>query len=281
MMLKQLTRFEQTLFGLPFIFAAALLSFVTHTNQIDFQINWLWIVPAFMAARMSGMAFNQVIDRYIDAENQRTKMRVVASGALSSKKAYFIATTSLLLFLFFCSQINLPTLYLALFAAPLLFIYSYMKRITALCHFILGIIHFLGTLMAWVAINGCITFTPVILALINMTLIVGMDIIYALQDLTFDRMKGLHSLPVKFGVKGAKGIAQCLHLSSIVLLVFLGQLCHFTLLYYLAPFIVFCTFTFFYFKVERGGVREFEPLFFYCTIITSFSTLAFILLEWR
>jgi 4-hydroxybenzoate polyprenyltransferase len=280
---RRLTRLEHTLFGLPFIICGALLPFITHTTLLHFEIRWLWILPAFMAARFSGMAFNQVIDRHIDKKNPRTQERVVASGKLASKTAYIIAILFLLLFLLFCSQINLATFCCSLIAAPLLFFYSYTKRITCLCHLVLGSIHFLGSCMAWVAVTGTLTLYPLLLATINMTHIVGMDIIYAFQDVKFDQKEAIHSIPVQLGLKGAQIVAQLFHLACICLLVVLGVICNFTFLYYLAPLITLITFLFLHYKVHKE-LREDdqlnnESIFFYCTVIIPFSTLTFILLQ--
>ena len=282
---KQLTRFEQTLFGLPFILSGALLPCITQQAQVHFEIRWLWILPAFMAARISGMAFNQVIDRYIDADNPRTQRRLIPSGIVSSRKAYVVATIFLLLFLFFCSQINLPTLYLSLFAAFLLVVYSYTKRVTSLSHFVLGMIHFLGSSMACIAITGTLTLVSLLFACISMMLIIGVDIIYALQDIKFDGKQGLHSLPVRLGIYRAQKVAQLAHFICVSLLVLMGLLAHFTLFYYFAPLLSSLALCFLHLKAHKELQREeqligFEPTFFYCTVIVSFSTLTFLLLQW-
>jgi len=283
---KQLTRIEQSFFGLPFILAGACLPFITHSLPLHFQIAWLWMIPAFFAARIAGMAFNQVIDSALDAENPRTERRVVASGQLSHRVAYLIAWGALLLFLLCCYQINAPTLCFGLLAALVIGCYSYAKRVTYLCHLVLGLVHFLAPLMAWVAIVGKVTLLPLLLSLVSMTLIAGVDIIYALQDLAFDREHGVQSIPARFGVKGAQAIAQLLHTLCLVALIFLGVFAHFSLLYYLCPILISFVFLIFHLKADEQLRRKrdyvgFASLFFYCTVLSSSCTLFFLLLEYR
>jgi 4-hydroxybenzoate polyprenyltransferase len=275
---KELTRLEQIFFGLPFVISGALLPFADFTfiNQINLKycLHWLWIIPAFMAARISGMAFNQLIDRHIDAENPRTKDRVLPAKRVSPKQAACVAWCALISFLFICSQLNLLCFILAPFAAFLLFIYSYMKRIHSSCHFVLGLIHFLSPFMAWIAIKGSYGFPPIFLGLAALLSITGNDIVYALQDYEFDRKKGLHSIPSRLGQVKSLQLAQCLHVLCVLSLFFLGLVAKLHWIFFFAPLLV--GFILYYFHMTFGRTpKGKESLFFSSNILVSFAVLIF------
>jgi 4-hydroxybenzoate polyprenyltransferase len=274
---KDLTRLEQTFFGLPFVITGAILPFADHTfiQQMDLQyLHWLWIIPAFMAARISGMAFNQLIDRHIDAENPRTQNRILPAKRISPKQAAWVAWLALASFLLICSQINLLCLILAPFAAILLFIYSYMKRIHASCHFVLGAIHFLSPFMAWIAVKGTLGLTPFFLGLTAFFSITGNDIVYALQDYEFDSKKGLHSIPIRLGPKKSLQLAKFLHLLCVFSLLGVGIAARLHWIFYFCPLLI--GFILYYFHVSFGKKANIKDhLFFTSNVLVSFTVLIF------
>lgn len=268
--LKDLTRFEQTLFGLPFLLSGALLSLV------HIQLNWriLWIFPAFLFARISGMAFNQLIDRFIDEKNPRTKNRAIPSGRVSEKLARLIAWSSLFLFLGVCAQVNTKCLVLAPFTAFLLYIYSYLKRFTYLCHFVLGLIHFFCPVMASIAISNTLPLSTLFLGMAAALSIIGNDIAYALQDSEFDRQHQLYSFPARFGIKHSLLVARISHLLCLFMLIAVGYTAHLAAFYYLAVVVVGWNFYQFHKKIAE---KLAEPLFFSCNVAVAFSVFGFIL----
>lgn len=226
---KDLTRLEQTLFGLPYVLASILLSL----NELSFHLRWLWVLPAFLLARVSGMAFNQLIDRYIDAKNPRTENRPLPGGRVSENQARFIACGGLLLFFCVCHQINALCFLLAPVAAFSLVIYSYLKRVTAGCHFVLGFIHFLSPVMASSAITGTFYEPSVFLGLGAACSIIGSDIIYALQDYEFDRKENLFSLPSRLGIEKSLLVARLMHLCALVFFLLVGFSARLPVFYFL------------------------------------------------
>ncbi len=217
---SRLTQLSQTLFGLPFLLAGALLP-ITLGGPF-FSYKWLLILPAFLLARISGMAFNQLIDRDIDRDNPRTTDRVLPRGEANPNEVLLLAWGALIGFLVICYQINLLCLFLAPFVAALLVVYSFMKRVTAMCHFALGLIHFLSPVMASAALTGRVLPASICLGLVAFFIIAAGDILYAMQDYEFDRKRGLFSLPALVGLDQSKKIASWLHIGALFSLLGLG-----------------------------------------------------------
>lgn len=284
--LKKLTRLDQTWYGLPFIAASLLLifaqpSWVEYFNEGQW-VRWLWILPAFILARISGMAFNQLIDWKIDADNPRTKNRVIPAGQVTPKEATKVALTSLALFLFVCLQINVFCFALSWLAAFLISTYSYMKRIHFSSHFFLGSIHLLGPIMAYVAITGSFTSSAFFLGLVACLSIAGNDIIYALQDYDFDRSSLLHSIPSRLGIRNSFTIAGLTHFLSVIPLYFLGIMMDFPLVYFFVIPICLAIFFRFYRSViahfrKTRSFQGIESIFFVTSVSISTTVFFFIL----
>jgi 4-hydroxybenzoate polyprenyltransferase len=221
--LLELIRFSHTVFALPFAFLAAALAWA------DEPFRWtdlLGILLCMVFARSAAMAFNRLVDRRIDARNPRTAVRHLPAGTLSVPlvsvftllcSAGFILST--LLFLFRDPPNPWP-LYLC--GPLLLFIlcYSLAKRFTSLAHFWLGAALMLAPVGAWIAVRGLIAMeVPLFLGLAVAFWVAGFDILYACQDVVFDRHAGLHSVPARFGVTKSLRIAAACHAVMFGLLV--------------------------------------------------------------
>lgn len=231
---QRLLRLEQSLFGLPLLILSALLAL--WNNLGSFTLAHLgMLIAGFMMARISGMAFNQLIDRAIDAKNPRTQGRPLPRGEIGVKKVATIAWGALLLFLG-CAWWYSPLIFaLALVASLLIFSYSYLKRFWAGCHFVLGAIHALGVVMAFAFIADTIALAPLLLGGAAALIVAGSDIRYAIADLAFDQAEQLHSLPVYLGKEKAEVVALLCHSAAVLLLVLFGWVAGFGLLYFLAP----------------------------------------------
>lgn len=228
----ELVRFSHTVFALPFALLAAAMAL--HANSADMPpvgLRWqelLGIVLCMITARSAAMAFNRIVDRRFDAANPRTSERHLPRGAISvaaaagltvAASAGFAAST--LLFL--------PRNYIPLIAAApvllFLFGYSYAKRFTAWSHFWLGAALMLAPVAAWVAIRPVFDWPPLLLGGAVMFWVAGFDVIYACQDYEFDRRAGLHSIPARWGLRGALRIAAACHLLMLILLGLLPWFC--------------------------------------------------------
>lgn len=228
--LLEMIRFSHTIFALPFALSAAVLAW-----QLE-PFRWLDLVGILLAmitARSAAMAFNRIVDRHFDADNPRTATRHLPSGTLSLTTvvvftllaaALFVASTAL----FWLREPPNPwPSYLAVPVLAFLCGYSWTKRFTVLAHFWLGAALMLAPLAAWIAIRG-LDFahladlrTPAILGLAVLFWVAGFDILYACQDVEFDRRAQLHSVPAWLGVARALRVAAACHLIMFLLLLLL------------------------------------------------------------
>ncbi|MCP4204369.1 MAG: UbiA family prenyltransferase [bacterium] len=215
----EMIKFEHTLFALPFAFLGMTLA---AEGWPDWRIVG-WIVVAMVGARSSAMAFNRLVDRKIDSANPRTADRALPSGTVSPVFVSVFVLASIGVFLLAAWRLNPMTLKLSLVALPVLLGYSYTKRFTALSHLVLGLALAGAPLGAWVAVRGSFAAAPVILAGVVLLWVAGFDVLYALQDLEFDRRSSLHSIPARLGETGALWASGAFHLGMLVLLVLLPR----------------------------------------------------------
>ena len=219
-----LVKFSHTIFAMPF----ALMAFVFALKTTDAQFSWillLQVVGCMVFARNVAMGFNRWADHKIDGENPRTATREIPAGKISPKSAMAFVVINALLFIAVSSSINLLTAVLSPVALIVVMFYSYCKRFTSLAHLVLGLSLGIAPAAAYIAVTGTLTFTPCLISLLVLTWCGGFDIIYALQDLEFDRQRGLHSIPVRFGVRGALYISIVLHAVSIAALILFAINC--------------------------------------------------------
>lgn len=213
----EMIKFSHTLFALPFAFTGALLA----ARGLPSIGQLFWILLAMVGARTAAMGLNRLIDADIDAQNPRTASRAIPAGLLSRGSVAFFILLSTLLLLYAAYKLNPLCLKLAPVALFFLVLYSYCKRFTALAHVVLGICLAAAPIGAWIAIKGTVSLTPILLGAAVMFWVAGFDILYALQDLEFDRQAGLHSIPVKLGVTGSLWLARIFSLIMIALLIWL------------------------------------------------------------
>ena len=233
-----LIKFEHTIFALPF----AYMGMVIAADGWPTWPQFAWITVAMAAARTLAMGVNRIADRVLDARNPRTANRPLVSGHMTSSTAY-AGTVAAGLVLGIAAW-QLGPLTLALLPGALLFLvgYAFTKRFTWLSHFILGFTDGLAPMGAWVAVRGSL-FTaddlPAWLLLGSVTLwIGGFDIIYACQDVDFDRAEGLHAIPARFGVATALALSSLCHVMMMSLLVALGTALDFGWPYWLGLAVV-------------------------------------------
>ena len=219
-----LIRFSHTLFALPFALLGAALAAHGRNGWHGRVQDWVGILFCMATARSAAMAFNRLVDRRFDALNPRTAGRHLPAGLMSVRS---VAVFTLVCSLAFVAStfLFLPNrwpLYLSVPVLLWLLGYSYSKRFTTLAHFWLGVSLSLAPIAAWIALRGNLDWPPVLLALAVLFWVSGFDIIYACQDVDFDRTVGLQSVPKTFGVRRALWIAAACHAFMIVPLVGLG-----------------------------------------------------------
>lgn len=222
-------KFEHTVFALPF----AYLGMVLGAGGLPAFSIFLWITLAMVGARSYAMALNRLFDLDIDKKNPRTSAWPLSLGKVSVKETIVFSLAALSLF--FLSVYMLPSLCRKLWPIVLLpmSFYSLTKRFTFLSHFFLGLCLGLAPLGAWVATTDRLPIFGIwALGLAVMFWTAGFDIIYSCQDYDFDIREGLHSIPVRFGIKKALALTKVLHSLTIVFLVFLGLSFAFGMIYY-------------------------------------------------
>jgi 4-hydroxybenzoate polyprenyltransferase len=220
-------KFEHTVFALPFAYLGAVLGSLEVKGVYPTWSQIFWITLAMVGARSAAMALNRLIDRHIDAKNPRTANRHIPAGLISVQFAWGFVIVSFLLLFVAASQLNLLAVELLPVAVFFLVFYSYTKRFTWACHFVLGISTALGPLGGWVATTGQIDGKALILFATVALWIGGFDVIYACQDYEFDRKEGIYSIPARFGIKRALQISALMHVGTaigLIALLWLTQL---------------------------------------------------------
>lgn len=230
----RMIKFSHTLFALPFAFTSAILA----AKGVPALKEIFWITIAMIGARSGAMGMNRIIDRKIDAANPRTKERELPSGVIKLKEAVLFTAFSLIVFLVAAYMLNPLCIKLAPVILIILFIYSYTKRFTWLSHLFLGLTISLAPLGAWIAITGKINVEILPLMIAVVFWLAGFDIIYALQDIDFDRQNALYSIPQRFGVEKALIIARSCHLLTWILLLMTGEIFDLGYIYYLSMIII-------------------------------------------
>lgn len=262
---QQLLLLEQSLFGLPWVAASALLALISSENEkiLPSPLFFGAILLAFLSARALGMSLNRLIDYQIDAKNPRTSRRPLQIGVITPREVKWVILVATILFVGASAYLNPLCLLLSPLVLFLLFAYSFTKRFTVLCHFFLGAIHFFAPLFVWAALVGTIELTPVLLGCTLWLFIAGNDMIYALQDRAFDLSEGLKSVPARLGVKRTLLVTRLVHFAAFIPLVVLGQVAHLGSLYYFGLLCLAALYVSMHLKVARG---DYNRPFFACNL---------------
>jgi len=212
-----MVKIEHTVFALPFAFLGAFLAArgFPRPGQIG------WILLAMVGARSAAMAFNRLADLPFDARNPRTAGRALPRGEVTRGFVILFTVVSSSALVFAAAMLNPLAFKLSPLALAIIFFYSFTKRFTWLSHLFLGSALACAPVGAWIAVRGDMAAAPFICGLAVALWIAGTDIIYACQDVDFDRAVALHSIPKRFGVATALWISGLLHLVMVMLLVWL------------------------------------------------------------
>jgi 4-hydroxybenzoate polyprenyltransferase len=205
-------RFSHSVFALPFALSGALLA-ARHV-----PITWttaVWILVAMVAARSAAMGFNRLVDARLDALNPRTANRELPRGAMTVAEAATFVIIASAVFVFASWRLSALCLLLAPVALAIVFWYSIAKRYTSYTQLFLGLAMAVAPVGGWLAVGGRGGWEPWILAVAIGTWVGGFDVLYACQDLDFDRAHGLRSIPVRFGVKTSLTISRAMHVITV------------------------------------------------------------------
>src|ERR1700733_13446330 len=217
----EMIKFEHSVFALPFALVGALLA-ARAGGGLPAWSQILWIVVAMVGARSAAMTMNRIADIEFDGRNPRTANRALPAGTLSVGFAWTFTILASALLVVAAWQLNPLALKLSPVVLAMLFLYSYTKRFTALSHLVLGFCLGISPAAAWIAIRGSLDWRMLILCAAVTLWVGGFDILYACQDVDFDKSTGLYSVPKRFGVRQAMFISRAMHVLVILLLAFLA-----------------------------------------------------------
>jgi 4-hydroxybenzoate polyprenyltransferase len=216
-------RFSHSVFALPFALTGALLALRRLGASVTGGLRPLfWVIVAMVAARSAAMGFNRLADARLDALNPRTANRELPRGVMGVREAVVFVAIASLVFVGAASQLNALCLVLSPVALGIVFWYSLAKRFTSWTQLFLGLAMAVAPVGGWLAVGGRGGWEPWLLAAAIGTWVAGFDVLYACQDVDFDRAHGLLSIPVRFGVSGSLAISRAMHVLAVACLASLG-----------------------------------------------------------
>ena len=254
----EMIKFEHTIFALPFAIMSAFIA----AEGIPPLPKLGWILVAMVGARSCAMAFNRLVDAEIDSENPRTAMRAIPAGLITKGAVSVFTLISAGLLVLAAWRLNPLAFALSPLALAVIMGYSYTKRFTALSHLWLGLALSISPVGAWIAIKGQFDWTPIILCCVVLLWTAGFDIIYACQDVNFDRKHGLHSIPARLGIRWALWVSSALHVVAVLLLFGIPLFTELGLFYYIGVGIVILIFIYEHAIVKPNDLSRVNLAFF-------------------
>jgi 4-hydroxybenzoate polyprenyltransferase len=276
--LLEMIKFSHTVFAFPFaLMGVVLASLESGVLPTIGQI--FWICVAMVGARSGAMGINRIIDAKIDAENPRTAGRHIPTGEVSLKEAWLFVLGSFVLLLFAAWMLNPLCFYLSPVVLFFLVFYPFAKHFTVFAHIVLGICLSAAPIGAWIALRGDVRWPIVVLGLAILFWVAGFDIFYALQDLEFDREKGLYSIPAKLGEERALTLVKVFHvvMVALLLLVMLGT--QLGWIYLLGVLVVAGLLAYEHMLVKPDDLSRLDAAFFTMNGYISVTIFAFTLLD--
>ena len=210
----EMIKWEHSIFALPFALCGAMLA----ARGWPSAHQLIWIIVAMVAARSAAMAFNRLADAGIDGENPRTRMRAIPAGILSAAFVRGFVVIAAAVFVVAAWELNRLAFILSPVALAVLLFYSYTKRWTRWSHVVLGFALGMAPAAAWIAVRGSLDARILLLTAAVTFWVGGFDVLYACQDVDFDRNAGLHSVPRYFGIGNSLWVARGFHLAMLALL---------------------------------------------------------------
>ncbi len=271
-------KIAHTVFALPFALAAMVVAARENRGWPGLRI-FLLIIAAMFTARTCAMAFNRIVDRHFDAKNPRTAGRHLPAGQISIESAWTLCLLSGVAFLVTTYFINGLCFALAPLALIIICFYSLTKRLTDFTHVYLGIALGLAPMGAWLAVRGEFALSPIILTLAVALWLTGFDIIYATQDVDFDRGAGLGSLVVRWGVSNSLQFAFLAHLIMWGLLAIFGLINKFRAPYYIGLIVILCSIIFEHWLARRRSLKWINVAFFRLNALISIIFLIIVIVS--
>jgi len=273
----EMIKVQHSLFALPWAFVGAFYA----ARGLPPWGTMGWILLAMVAARSAAMAFNRAVDSKIDAENPRTKMRAIPAGRLTTAFTLAFAAAMVGLLLFAAAMLNPLCLKLSPIALAVTLGYSFTKRFTALCHFVLGLSLAAAPIGAWIAVAPSRAGEPLpyLLGGAVMFWIAGADILYACEDFEFDRARRLHSVPAAIGIRPALLVSILCHVVAVAALVAVGVVARLGVYYFGAVGAIAILLVYEHAIVKPGDLRRVNQAFFHVNAVVSAVILVGALLD--
>ncbi|HZO19011.1 MAG TPA: UbiA-like polyprenyltransferase [Gemmatimonadaceae bacterium] len=274
-----LVKLPHTLFALPFALVGVVLA--SYVKEVTAAVV-LWVAVAFTSARFAAMAYNRIVDRRLDALNPRTAAREIPSGVIGVHEAGIAVAMSSALFLFSAWRLNPLCFALSPVALAWVLGYSYTKRFTRWAHLVLGLGLGIAPVGGYLAVTGAWSapwwMLPMLAAAV-MTWVGGFDVFYALQDVAFDRERGLHSIPAALGEHKALLVARLLHVATVVALGAVGVAVDAGWLYWVGVAVVAALLLFEHSLVRADDLSKLDAAFFTTNGVISIAFFGFVLAE--
>ena len=276
--LLEMIKFSHTVFAFPFaLMGATLAALASGRPPSAAQVGWLCL--AMVGARTAAMGLNRIIDARIDAQNPRTATRPLPAGKVTLAESWLLVVAATILLLLAAARLNPLCLMLAPVALGFFVLYAYCKRFTALAHVVLGLCLAAAPVGAWIALRGDVGWPVLVLGGAVLCWVAGFDIFYALQDVDFDRNSGLHSIPVRLGVKNAILLGKLLHGAMIALLLFLPLGLPLGWLYYAGVAVISALIAYEHQLVKADDLSRLDAAFFNMNGYISVTLFAFTLVD--
>jgi len=266
----EMIKISHSVFALPFAIAAAFLA----AEGLPPALLLLQVVLACVFARTAAMSFNRLVDADIDARNPRTAIRAIPAGLLSRRDVAFATFLSCMLFVLTAAWINSLALKLSPLVLAVLLGYSLTKRFTQVSHLVLGLALGLSPIGAWVAVRAEVATLPALLGLAVLLWTAGFDIIYACQDVAFDRQEKLHSIPCRWGVARSLWISRIFHCGTLALLILVGLTASLTWPYFVGVAAVAAILLFEHSLVRADDLSRVDMAFFTMNGMVSLAFMA-------
>ena len=272
----EMIKFEHSIFALPFALTGALLAarYGLQTPGWPSARQLAWIIVAMIGARSAAMTMNRIIDLRYDRVNPRTAGRALATGALSVGFAWAFTLASAAVLVLSAWELSPLALALSPVALVVLLLYSYTKRFTSWSHLVLGFCLGMSPAAAWIAVTGRLDPRMLILCAAVTLWVAGFDVLYACQDLDFDRAAGLYSVPKRFGIAAALQIARAMHVVMIALLIWLAASFHLLWPAWAGVAVVAALLAYEHSLVSPGDLRRLNAAFF---TVNGYISLLFLL----
>lgn len=256
-----LVKFSHTIFAMPF----ALIGFFIALQSEEFDFNLklvILVILCMVLARNAAMGFNRYLDRHIDNKNPRTAVREIPKGIISEKSALIFVIVNSMLLIATTYFINKLVFFLSPIALFVVLGYSYTKKFTALCHFVLGLGLSLAPIGAYLSVSGTFNLEPIIFSFVVLFWVSGFDIIYALQDIKFDEKENLKSIPVLIGKYKALRLSEILHFLVILLIIWAGYSGSYNLFYWIGVLFFFTLLIYQHLIVAPNNLSKVNLAFF-------------------